>query len=1197
MRDEKTRIRFLPEADFFTGLLRLEPQIIFRAWDRSNTCNFFNAAPTACKSNGDTDNVSVNSSDTPYSATVETAGITVSPVSDPPILEPAGNQVAIQGQTNSFQAVVTDPKDEPAPNIMSYSLTPVWSWLSIDSANGLVNAAPNSNTKPGEYPFTISVDEIDGDPQYRHSLSEEISVFLLPALPPQIISLDQPFSLDFSGGHDYPVNFSFTFSSGPGSITPQGVYTWTPAAASDYNIQVAAAEAGGASASQTVPIEVVNQVLESTVNAPDYQSVNTVQVPILSGGGMYRNTVFSYMETAMQETASGLYAAANNGQFGAFNANAPVWQRAEDILGNDREFSTADKPFTWSLPVTATQSMDFQPDGRYRIVARAVDKAGHAGTQSEFIFTYQAIQAAVSLSLEASSPSLMHNETEFTLSGKLTRYPLLEGLDLGGLPIVLHIVRPDKPPLDLEGETHTDTGQFRFKPTDNPAFAFDEEGVYGFVAEFPGAAHLEPKQSDALAVLVGSSAGYATLVQGKITSKEGLEPHYKTASRIYKDLLKRGFEEANIAFFSDFNVTGRERAANLDNIHDGLFNAQSGLQAKMNGSPAPFYFIMADHGDITGNFQLGKEQLSPALLGELLDEFEAGLNADARGKTRVIIVGACYSGKFIKALSQAPQYDDAGNLSDGGRLIITSSAPDEVSYKGPMEPDGVRSGEMFLDEFFQHLVRGNDFKTAFKKSVITVEQNTRRSDSASNTGIYYDAALQHPLLDDNGDQRGSNMLYRGGDGTYAQKLYLGAIVPKEINDGEPAEILEVTDTLFLGPGENRADLRITVSNAMRVNRAPVDIRVPQTELQRVLQAVTEQQEISAFKRIDDMNCTQAVLPHECTVSFDLEALFEAGEVPMPGRYEIFHFVRDVFTYEISPLRRSLVYKNHVNNRAPDAFKLLSPARGAMPQTVLITDWEQSVDPDGVTYTLSMAGDPDFTNIVYQAEELTESMAVIAPDAGLEDLTTYHWKVTAVDSYGARTPSPVYFFTTNNPDGPPSATTIRIHDSATHRMLPGTSVTPPESVTVYSEEGTHTMLLPSGTQHPILVQASDYEPVTVFVDAPRGGAAVEINVALQPLLPSFSFAANVLNIPAMNVPGFGVYGIRLALLPGEPIRFVLQDFFPAKNAAGLPQFDLGTGQLHIPVVNVQDFGRFEVLMQWMPDTDPLLFELREITLIP
>ncbi|MCP4702945.1 MAG: hypothetical protein GY862_39700 [Gammaproteobacteria bacterium] len=1124
--DDNTRVRFVPGPEHYNTAKDPVSLLTFRAWDQTNVCGFHNVDPADCKHNGDTDDVSVNGSDTPYSTATETASVTVNPMSDPPVLKSIGNQVVIQGQTSTFQVIVTDPKDEPAPNTMIYSLVPVLPWLSIDSADGQVKITPNNTAIPGEYSFTVSVSETDGDPLHRHSISEEISIFLLPALPSQTIPLDETFSLDFTGGYSYP-GVSFTLSSGPGSITPAGVYTWTPDIAdSNYNILVTA-EAGGASASQTVPIEVVEWVLESTVNMPGYQLVNTVLTPILSGGGRYRNTTFNHVETAMQEAASGLYAAVDNGQFGAFSANEPAWLRAGDNLGNERGFSNTDKPFAWNLPLTATQNMNFQPDGQYRILARATDSAGHTGTQSEYIFPYNASQAAVSLSLEASSPSLLFGETEFSLTGKLTRYPLLQGLDLSGLPIVLHITRPDKPPLDLQSKTHTDTGQFRFKPADDPAFAFDEEGVYLFVADFSGMAHLEPKQSKTLTVLAGTSAGYAALVQGKITNEEGLGPHYKTASRIYKRLLKRGFEETNIAFFSDFNVSGREREANLDNIRDGLFNPQNGLQAKMNGLPAQFYFIMADHGDVTGNFQLGKELLSPAELNGLLDEFEADLNPKAKLKPRIIIVGACYSGKFIEALSQARQYDDAGNLSDGGRLIITSSAPDEVSYKGPMELDGVRSGEMFLEEFFQHLVRGDDFKTAFEKSVITVEQNTRRDDSANNAGTYRDAALQHPLLDDNGDGRGNNTLYYGGDGGHAEKLYLGAIIPKDTNyGGKSAEILDVTDTLFLDPNENQADLRITVSNAMRVNSAPVDIRVPQTELQRVVQAVTEQQEISEFKRLKkDMDCTQKTLPHECTVSLKLEELFEEGEAIVPGTYEIFHFVRDAVTYEISPLRRSLLYKNYEGNQAPKDFNLIFPGNGAEPQTVLIMDWEQSDDPDGhaLTYTLTVAGDPDFIDTVYQAEELTESMAVIAADAGLKDLTTYYWKATAIDKYGARTKSPVFSFTTNNRNASPSVATIRAPtDAFTHGAPPSrVSVTPQrKGIEIRSEGETHNVKLPQQEKvYNILVEASGYKSAEVPVNA-RNEIVMEVNVALQPVAvnPSLSVTKHGEGTVTSSPPG-------------------------------------------------------------------------------
>ena len=60
---------------------------------------------------------------------------------------------------------------------------------------------------------------------------------------------------------------------------------------------------------------------------------------------------------------------------------------------------------------------------------------------------------------------------------------------------------------------------------------------------------------------------------------------------------------------------------------------------------------------------------------------------------RVVVLGACYSGTFIPA------------LSGPGRIVVTSAAANEPSYKGRRDPrtvtaenpEGIRSGELFLD--------------------------------------------------------------------------------------------------------------------------------------------------------------------------------------------------------------------------------------------------------------------------------------------------------------------------------------------------------------------------------------------------------------------------------------------------------------------------------------------------------------------
>ena len=51
-------------------------------------------------------------------------------------------------------------------------------------------------------------------------------------------------------------------------------------------------------------------------------------------------------------------------------------------------------------------------------------------------------------------------------------------------------------------------------------------------------------------VLVGLTAGYAVIVEGRVDSEEGLESHNLTTNRIYAQLLARGFLAENIRYFN-----------------------------------------------------------------------------------------------------------------------------------------------------------------------------------------------------------------------------------------------------------------------------------------------------------------------------------------------------------------------------------------------------------------------------------------------------------------------------------------------------------------------------------------------------------------------------------------------------------------------------------------------------------------------
>ncbi|MCP4696615.1 MAG: hypothetical protein GY862_07175, partial [Gammaproteobacteria bacterium] len=703
--DDTTRIRFVPNADNFNTAKLLAkskplPSIRFRAWDQTNACAFPNANPAACKLNGDTDDVSLNGDDTPYSAAVETASIIVNPISDPIELAPADNQIVFQGLSSHFSLEVSDPLDEPAANQVSYSASVPW-LIVEDPAAGLMKAAPTADTKPGEYQVAVTVTEIDGYPQYRSSVSEEIKLWVLPAVESQHIPTGKLLILDFSGGVSYP-GLQFSLQNGPPGAaidSNSGVFTWTPDREGEFNITIGIIEeAGDASASQTVPITV--------------------------------------------------------------SKNPPNWR-----------FTT--------------------------------------------------------LSLAAGTPTVLQNET-VGVTVKLTVRSDLN-TDLSDLPVFLRITAPDGKSRQLE-EIADQSGQMNFEGISG----FTQKGHYRIQAFFTGNSRLKDSQSNTATLLAGRSAGYAVLVQGKITSNEGLEAHNKTLNRVYRHLLARGFDPDNIRYFNynpaqtDVQIYGKpDKSALQDSI-------ENWAKTRLNGSPSALYVIMVDHGS-PEQFILNNDAVSPPELNTWLNTLETGLTPDALAEPRVVIIGTCYSGGFIQALSKP------------GRVIITSAAKNEVSYKGPLEADGIRGGEYFIESLFQSLRSGDSLKAAFEAAAKDTEMLTRRNDglSVNQGGMFRDDAMQHPLLDDDGNGTGSNVLHAGaGDGGLAENMLLGAGAEYNIN-GDFLDIMQVTEALSLESNEASALLWFKVNYKYRVEIPVMQIRRPEPIESMLLyqKQVTEQAEL------------------------------------------------------------------------------------------------------------------------------------------------------------------------------------------------------------------------------------------------------------------------------------------------------------------------------------------------------------------
>ncbi|MDM8559435.1 Calx-beta domain-containing protein [Candidatus Parabeggiatoa sp. HSG14] len=842
--------------------------------------------------------------------------------------------------------------------------------------------------------------------------------------------------------------------------------------------------------------------------------------------------------------------------------------------------------------------------------------------------------------LETSAASILNTDS-VNVAGKLSVSPET-GESLKDIDIKLIITAPDGSNQIIKSiQTHTDTGQFELNDlTLRNEFTSMQDGAFGFQAIFTATAKLAKSKSAIEAVLVGASAGYAILIQGKIQNEEGLAAHKKTTNRIYKTLKKRKFEAPNIHYFN-YNITNNNTTLNEIIIGDkttplvekkptktGIQAAFTDIQGRMETNPAPFYIIMIDHGGYNGNFYIygdnagnnaDDDVITPTQLAGWLDDFETGLqNANALKKPRIAILGYCYSGSFISELSQQPTFtnpDDPTTLVNAGRIIITSATAQEESYKGLNEPDGVRSGEFFMEEFFARLNKGDNFKQSFEFATEKTEIFTRKGGDTNAVNRFYDDAIQHPLLDDDGDGKGSNSLSADAesDGHQADGVRLGVGLNYDTNSADnPAEILSVSNTIYLSASEQEATLEIVVNDGYSVALAPVDIRKPTTVLSSNGTETNEQLEIPELSRVY-MSCTSSNI---CTEEFD--------QFIEPGMYEAFYFVRDKETLDISPVRRSIIYKNKVDNLPPTAFNLKFPdANGknkdtTEPKTTLHFVWEPSLDMDKdgpVTYNFILAKDPSFNEIVYQQEELKIAMTYVDETVGLEDNYVspddtnpeddpppYYWKVEAVDPFGERTScNSVFSFRTNNSNTPPGVASLYISSALSFRPIDDAEILlfdengdPLPDYSLYHEQGYYNMLLEQYGLRRAKIKVADYQEQEIEIDITHG--TTQLNVEMIPIggIPiqpgELQFAASVTSIDETEgtatilverVNGNdGAISINYATSNGSAIAY--NDYDNVGGTLNWLNQDERAKAINLPIMNDLDFEGDETLTITLSD---------------
>jgi len=725
----------------------------------------------------------------------------------------------------------------------------------------------------------------------------------------------------------------------------------------------------------------------------------------------------------------------------------------------------------------------------------SVDSLGN--TEAVKMETYNFTQVATKLSILLSTQTIVQTGG-VDVSGSLSQYST-SSIDLNNLPITLIVTGPTGTLL-INTLTDSSIGHYVVRNIGG----FSQKGTYGIKASFAGTGLLQAVNSNTEALLVGNSAGYAVIVEGKVGNDEGLASHNKTANRVYQHLLDRGFAATNI-FYYNYNsgqpgVSGTPSKAGIQNAIENL------VRIKMNNVPAPLWVVMVDHGS-PDKFYLGNEEISPADLNLWLSHLEYGPNLDATNglsasallEKRIIIIGSCYSGSFIPSLASAPSGTNAG------RSIITSAAASEESYKGPQEPDGIRSGEFFLEEFFKELAKGSNLKESFIMATDHTKAFTSQGDgSANGTGYFGDTAVQHPLLDDDGIGIGSNSLSDGaGDGVASGDVYLGVGLTN--STANPADIKSVTPTLHLDQNTTSAVLWARPDVYSYSDTAWIEVKAPTTKL--TSRGGTGQLELTIPRVFLDSYDVQQQWQYTYGADCGANECFSD-----PGKYEIYYFTRNMFTDEISSLKRSLVYKDKAGNNPPNAFSLLSPADTATVRTILPVSWEAKGDPDNnpLTYTVQISTSQTFTSVAYQKEEITDTIASIESDAGLVDGTTYYWRVLAIDAYGAATASQTWSFIASNTNGLGGMIKGYVTDSQTGAPIANATITTSSSGAVTTAtNGAYVITVAAGSLT-LQATAAGYQDSAINSITVSSGDVLARNVQMANSSP-IQYALTVSNI--------------------------------------------------------------------------------------
>ena len=593
-------------------------------------------------------------------------------------------------------------------------------------------------------------------------------------------------------------------------------------------------------------------------------------------------------------------------------------------------------------------------------------------------------------------------------------------VDLSGVEVKFRLTDPNEESRSLSTvlTSNNETGlNGQFEIT-IPGTVFDMEGRWQLQAFTEGNANLTPSESDTVAIRVLQKPGYAILCLGSVEAPVGKRPEGVDDHRRTMDYIKT-------VLTSDAGLA--DDPENPNSLTDDIYEISYGdpkteleeaikewAAQKMIDAPAPLYIALINHGEMD-KFHMHADLpntmdniLVPSELNAWLTELEeALLNPDtgsplAAEEKITVVLGMCFSGSFIDELSK------------DGRIIISSSASNERSIRGPNDSDLsdplARHGEYFVYLLFRELSNGLSLLEGFRASRDHIRQVSDRFELATNSvGPEFPGELgQHPLLDDNGDGKGSFTLSKeSGDGKIAENVFL--VTPT--NSIGTFKVARTHPSVFLGPDDDvQGGLWAEVDERPRnVNSVFMEVKKPGN-----LDADAGDPNVSESMQAGLELVKQLMIPDDSFVAVDRVRYQWPGLEPdlelfnQLGAYQILYYVKAEFDFQPSEPKVSFVYRRSGETDF-SRFHLLSPEDGAtvdfneeaddLDRAFGVFRWEESLAEDGkeVHYIFRLWHDENRSRLVFETGLMNPTFVSFDSDELPRQMV--YWDVVAVDAQG------------------------------------------------------------------------------------------------------------------------------------------------------------------------------------------------------